>query len=228
MSLYAIADLHLSLGVDKPMDVFYGWDNYVEKIKHNWNEIVSPDDTVVVAGDISWGMTMEQSFADFEFIEHLNGTKIILKGNHDYWFATKKKVEDFLEQNDFYSIKILFNNAYEYEDYCICGTRGWMNEKGEQADKKVLRREVGRLTLSLEQGIKTGKKPIVFLHYPPIYASDECYEILEVLHKYEIEKCYYGHLHGHSCEYAINGVRLGVDFKLISCDYVQFTPIKIL
>lgn len=228
MSLYVIGDLHLSLGTDKPMDIFRGWDNYVNLIRDTWNYLVQPEDTVVIAGDVSWALKLEEIYEDFKFIHNLNGTKIILKGNHDLWFSTKSKVEKYIKENEFDSIKILFNNSYEYKDYVICGTRGWINEKGETVDKKVLLREAGRLRLSLEDGLKTGKEPIVFLHYPPVYASDECLEILEVLWEYKIKKCYYGHIHGHSCNYAINGERYGIDFRLVSCDFVQFTPQKIL
>ena len=225
MSLFAIADLHLSLGVDKPMDVFPGWAGYVEKLEKNWRENVRPEDTVVVAGDISWGLDISEAKEDFAFLDQLPGTKILLKGNHDLWFSTKTKVEKFFAENGFSTLKILFNNAYEYGDRAICGTRGWMND---QTDKKVLLRECGRLRLSLEAGKKLGKKPLVFLHYPPVYGGGECYEILDVLLEYGIERVYYGHIHGYSAGYAINGIRNGIDFRLISCDYIQFNPIKIV
>ncbi len=225
MSLFTIADLHLSLGVNKPMDVFPGWENYTERLTENWQNVVKPEDTVVIAGDISWGLMMEESRKDFEYLDSLNGTKIILKGNHDYWFTTKTKVEKELDNWGLKTIKILFNNAYEYDDYAICGTRGWMNE---QNDKKILLRECGRLRLSLEAGKKLGKEPIVFLHYPPIYGASECYEILEVLYEYGVKHVYYGHIHGYSLGYAINGERIGIDFRLVSCDYLQFSPKKII
>ncbi len=225
MSLFAIADLHLSLGADKPMDIFPGWAGYVEKLEKNWRENVRPEDTVVIAGDISWGLEIGETKEDFAFLDSLPGTKLLLKGNHDLWFSTKTKVERFFEENGFSTLKILFNNAYEYGDYAICGTRGWMND---QTDKKVLLRECGRLRLSLEAGKKLGKKPLVFLHYPPVYGGGECYEILDVLLEYGIERVYYGHIHGYSAGYAINGIRNGIDFRLISCDYIQFNPIKIV
>ena len=225
MSLFAIADLHLSLGADKPMDIFPGWAGYVEKLEKNWRENVRPEDTVVIAGDISWGLEIEETKEDFAFLDSLPGTKLLLKGNHDLWFSTKTKVERFFTENGFSTLKILFNNAYEYGDYAICGTRGWMND---QTDKKVLLRECGRLRLSLEAGKKLGKKPLVFLHYPPVYGGGECYEILDVLLEYGIDQVYYGHIHGYSAGYAINGQRNGIDFRLISCDYIQFNPIKIV
>lgn len=228
LSLYTLGDLHLSLGTDKPMDIFKGWDNYVRLIQDTWNYLVQPEDTVVVPGDISWAMKLEEIYEDFSFIHSLPGTKILLKGNHDLWFSTKGKVEKYIAEHGFDSIKILFNNSYQYGDYVICGTRGWINEQGEAVDKKVLNREAGRLRMSLEDGKKTGKQPIAFLHYPPIYGSNECYEILEVLHEYGVKRCFYGHVHGASCGWAINGERGGIDFRLVSCDFVHFTPVKVL
>ena len=225
MSLFAIADLHLSLGVDKPMDVFPGWAGYVEKLEKNWRENVRPEDTVVVAGDISWGLDISEAKEDFAFLDQLPGTKILLKGNHDLWFSTKTKVEKFFAENGFSTLKILFNNAYEYGDRAICGTRGWLNDPIE---KKVLLRECGRLRMSLEEGKKFGKEPLVFLHYPPVFGGGECYEILDVLLEYGIRQVYYGHIHGYSSGYAINGIRNGIDFRLISCDFVQFNPVKIM
>lgn len=225
MSLFAIADLHLSLGVDKPMDVFPGWAGYVGKLEKNWRENVRPEDTVVVAGDISWGLDISEAKEDFAFLDRLPGTKILLKGNHDLWFSTKTKVEKFFAENGFSTLKILFNNAYEYGDRAICGTRGWMNDPIE---KKVLLRECGRLRMSLEEGKKFGKEPLVFLHYPPVFGGGECYEILDVLLEYGIKQVYYGHIHGYSSGYAINGIRNGIDFRLISCDFVQFNPVKIM
>lgn len=228
MSLYTIGDLHLSFGCDKPMDIFAGWDNYVERIAKNWNSLITKDDLTVIAGDISWGMTLEQAKADFDFIERLNGKKLILKGNHDYWFSTKKKCDDFLSENGFDSIKILYNNAFEYGDYVVCGTRGWLNEQEETPDRRVLVREVGRLKLSLEAGKALGGQPIVFLHYPPVYYTSECSEIIELLEGYGVKKCYYGHIHGAALRYAIDGVYKGIDYRLISADYLEFKPVLVI
>ena len=228
MSLYTIADLHLSLGTDKPMDIFRGWDNYVRLIHDTWEYLVAPEDVVVIPGDISWALKLQETAADFRFIDELPGIKIFLKGNHDLWFSTKTKVEVYLKEQGFTTIKILFNNCYEYGSYALCGSRGWMNLPGEAADKKVLLREAGRLRLSLEAGRQTGKEPLVFLHYPPIYGSSECEEMLEVLQEYGVKRCFYGHLHGNSCRYAINGERRGIDFRLVSSDFREFTPLKIL
>lgn len=228
MSLYAIADLHLSLSVNKPMDVFGGWDNYVERLNENWQKTVSPEDMVVIPGDVSWGMNFREAKADFDFINRLNGKKVILKGNHDYWWNTMSKMNRFLDENGFDTITILNNNHYPYEDYGICGTRGWINETEEPADAKILAREAQRLELSIKSAIDDGKKPIVFLHYPPIYANDYNYDILEVLFKYDIKKCYYGHLHGKAHRFAVCGEYDGINYQLIASDFVQFCPKLVL
>ncbi len=228
MSLFTIGDPHLSFGCDKPMDIFRGWENYVDRLQENWNSTISSGDTAVIVGDISWAMTMEEAKPDFEFLHRLNGTKILLKGNHDYWFGTKSKVEQFLEDQGFDSIKVLFNNAFPYGNHAICGTRGWVNEQGGGTDKKVIQREAGRLRLSLEAGKAMEKQPIAFLHYPPVYYVNECREILDVLKEYGVKKCYYGHIHGGGFQYAIDGVYDGIDFRLVSCDYTQFRPVKVL
>ena len=144
MSLFAIADLHLSLGEDKPMDIFAGWNDYVDRLTDNWNKLVSDDDTIVIAGDISWAMRLEQTYTDFKFIDNLPGRKIFLKGNHDYWWGTKNKIDTFLKDNELDSISILFNNAYACGEYAICGTRGWFFDAETDADKKVVLREAGR------------------------------------------------------------------------------------
>ena len=227
MSLFVIADLHLPLSVDKPMDIFGGWDDYVNRIEYNWQNKVKPEDTVVIPGDVSWAMGLEQSAKDFEFINNLNGRKIILKGNHDYWWNTKNKMDKFFAGKGFDTLNILHNNHYEYEGIGICGSRGWINETEEPADKKVLAREAGRLTMSIESALKAGLKPVVFLHYPPIYGTSCNYDMLEVLHKYNIEWCFYGHIHGKGKDYAINGCRDGVNYRLISSDFLQFDPMDI-
>ena len=191
MSLYAIADLHLSLGTDKPMDIFGGWDNYIERLDKNWRSTVKSEDTVVIAGDISWAMRLEQTFKDFSFIESLPGRKIFLKGNHDYWWTTRKKIEAYLKENNFKSISILFNSAEVVENFAVCGTRGWSYDCSTQEDVKILNREVGRLTMSIEQARKLDREVIVFLHYPPVFSGYECTEIMNVLREYKIKKCYY-------------------------------------
>lgn len=224
MSLYVIADLHLSFGTDKPMDIFGGWEDYVQKIKKNWISKVDDCDTVVIPGDISWGMDLEEARPDFEFLDKLPGKKILLKGNHDYYFSTKNKIDKFFRENGFKSLNFLSNNSYEYGKYSICGTRGWINEPGQAADSKILKREAGRLKLSLDSA---KGEPIVFLHYPPIFRGSETVEILNVLRQYKIKRVYYGHLHGRSCKYAVEGVVDGIYYKLISSDYLKFNLLKI-
>lgn len=224
MSLYAIADLHLSLSSGKPMNIFPGWDNHVERLEKNWQATVSPDDTVVVPGDISWAINFEEAKADFDFINRLNGHKVIMKGNHDYWWNSMAKMNRFLEENGFNTITIVHNNYYPYGDYGICGTRGWIKDTEEPADAKVLAREAGRLETSIKAALADGKKPIVFLHYPPIFANDYNREILDVLFRYDIKTCYYGHLHGNAHRYAVCGEVDGINYQLIAGDFVQFCP----
>lgn len=228
MALFAIADLHLSLGENKPMDIFAGWNDYVDRLENNWKSIITDNDTVVIAGDISWAMKLEETYVDFKFINDLPGKKIFLKGNHDYWWGTKSKTDSFLHSNGLDSISILFNNSYVCGDFAVCGTRGWFLENDTPEDIKVLRREVGRLTASVKSAVESGKEPVVFLHYPPVYNGTECKEIVEVLEKYNIKKCYYGHIHGHrNMKYAFEGNYKGIEFKLISCDKLSFTPILV-
>ncbi len=228
MSLFALGDLHLSLGEDKPMDVFAGWNDYVQRLEENWKRLVTDEDTVVLAGDISWGMKLEETLTDFRFIDSLPGKKLLLKGNHDYWWSTKRKMDAYLQENGLTSIQILFNNAYRVGEYAVCGTRGWFLENDTPEDVKVLNREVGRLKLSLEEALKLQGEPVVFLHYPPYYRGVECPEIMDVLLEYGIKKCYYGHIHGKkNFRLAFEGVYKGVDFRLISCDKVGFMPVLV-
>lgn len=222
MSLFAIADTHLSFGTDKPMDSFPGWNDYVDRIEKNWNKIVTDDDTVVIAGDISWAMNFDELKADFDFIERLNGKKIILKGNHDYWWNTSKKMNDFIELQRYKTISILFNNSYDVDGVSVCGSRGWLFDVDDEHDEKVLNREVGRLRLSLESAVND--EIIVFLHYPPVTTDTKCDEILNLLKEYGIKKCYYGHLHGIAAKKAIDDVVDGIEFRLISCDRLGFVP----
>lgn len=230
MSLYVIGDLHLCFSSpSKTMNIFAGWENYQERIKENWLETVREDDTVVIAGDISWGMTLQQSQPDFRFINELTGQKIILKGNHDYWWGTIRKTEEFLSAEGFNTINILHNNHYEYGRYGICGTRGWVNMPDEVQDEKILKREVQRLETSIKSAVDAGLEPLVFMHYPPIFATNFNYDILEILYRYNIKECYYGHVHGRSAhELCIKNTYDGINFHLISGDYIQFKPEKVL
>lgn len=183
---------------------------------------------MVLAGDFSWSMTLPQALADFQFVQELPGEKILLKGNHDYWWNSKTKMEQFFADNDLTSLHILHNNHYAYGEYGICGTRGWVSMNGEAASDKVLAREVQRLEVSIQSALQADKKPIVFLHYPPIFANNCNYEMLEVLHRYQISDCYYGHIHGKSHHYAFQGVYEETVLHMISGDYIQFNPQKIM
>lgn len=225
-----MADLHLCKGnPEKTMSIFNGWQNYQELIEKNWKELISDSDTIVLPGDISWGMSLKEAAPDFKFIEQLPGQKIVIKGNHDYWWTTKKKMEDFFAAEGCTSIKILHNNHYRYGEYGLCGTRGWVNMPGETQDEKVLRREVQRLETSIRSALDEGLKPIVFLHYPPIFATNFNYDILDVLYRYKIEECYYGHIHGKSAhDLCVKNTYDGINFHLIAGDYLQFIPEKIV
>lgn len=224
MSLFAIADTHLSLGTDKPMDIFKGWSGYVDRLKENWEASVTDSDTVVIAGDISWGMSLEGAIEDFRFIDSLSGKKIILKGNHDYWWTTRKKMETFLSENGMKTISFLHNNTITVGNLAVCGSRGWFFDAEESADNKVLLREAGRLRTSINLALETGLEPIVFLHYPPVTQNMVCEEIYNVLLETGVKRCYYGHLHGPSMTRSINSVRDGIEFALISCDFLAFAP----
>lgn len=228
MAIYTISDLHLSLEADKPMDVFSGWKDYVQRLEKNWRELVREEDSVVIPGDISWAMKLEDSIKDFAFLHSLPGKKLILKGNHDFWWSTRKKLETFFEQQGFYSLQIIHNNAVAVEDIAVCGTRGWLYNAETEEDKKIVNREVGRLTASLQEAVKMGKKPVVFLHYPPIFDGQECKAILEVLISYGVEDCYFGHIHGtQAAKRAVIGEYSGVKMHLVSCDYVHFVPVLV-
>lgn len=226
--LYTIGDLHLSFGADKPMDIFSGWTNYLERLESNWNSMITDDDTVILLGDHSWALKLEDAVKDFEYIhKRLKGKKILVKGNHDLWWNTMSKLNQFVESNGFDSIQFLFNNAFLVEGVAICGTRGWISENGEQPVLKVLNREAGRLEASVKEALKLGGEPIAFIHYPPVYRAEENVYITDVLQRYGIKRCYYAHLHGASIKGALNGVHNGVDYRLVSADGVGFKPVKI-
>ncbi len=226
MALFAISDLHLSFGSDKPMNVFKGWENHVERLESAWRSIVGENDTVVLAGDTSWALKIEDSLPDFQFIESLPGKKLLLKGNHDLWWGTVKKLKEFFEKNNISSIELIYNNCYDLNEVTICGSRGWLYDGSGEQDEKIIKRECGRIEASLEAGIKNGKKPLLFLHYPPVYGDFVCHEILSVIKKFDIHDVYYGHIHG-SGIYNVVKEHEGIKFHLISCDCVEFTPVFI-
>lgn len=228
MALYAIGDLHLSMGSDKPMDVFgERWQNHTEKLKAGFAAL-NDDDVCVLCGDLSWAMGLDASAADFRFINELPGKKIVLKGNHDYWWSTASAAKRMFERNGIDTIDILYNNAFTYGDYALCGTRGWFfeEETGGEHDKKIMRREIIRLEASLKAA--GDRKKLAFLHYPPIFLRYRCQEILDLLREYEVSLCCYGHIHGKGCAAAFNGLREGTEFRLVSADFVNFSPVKLM
>ena len=209
MAIFAIGDMHLSLGTDKPMDVFPGWEGYLPRLEANWRKLIGPDDTVILAGDTSWAMNLNDTKADFAFIQSLPGQKWLLKGNHDYWWTTTRKMETFLAANGFDTLHILHNNACIVDDTALCGTRGWPFDD-----------------LSLQAAGDAAQR-IAFLHYPPIYPGAAAQELVDVLHDFGVTECYYGHLHGKSIRYATQGERDGITYRLISADGLAFCPYKI-
>ncbi len=244
MALYVMGDLHLSLSTAKPMDVFGSrWTGYVEKIKAGWLSRVTNEDTVVLAGDISWGMSLEEARADFDFIEALPGEKIILKGNHDYWWQTAAKLDRFVAENGYKTIRFLHNNAYEVENFILCGSRGWYTDDRDKTSAsmrgadaaKIVAREVARINLSLDAGRALRdaarergeeKEVLCFLHFPPIFKGYLCDEIILALYQKGVERCFFGHIHG-NYEAPRKMNYSDMDFYLISADYLLFEPLKI-
>ena len=229
MALYAIGDLHLSLSTDKPMDVFGGgWINYAEKIKAGFQKL-DCEDICIICGDVSWGMSLSESLKDFLFIDELPGKKIILKGNHDYWWDTATKMRMFFEENGISNIEILHNNCFHYNDVAICGTRGWCTDEQftKEQNEKIMKREVQRLRTSLHAA-GTAESKICFFHYPPRFKNTVCHDIICVMNEFNVEKCVYGHIHGDGHRFALNGLIEGVEYMMVSADYIGFTPQRIL
>lgn len=235
MSVYAISDLHLSTNeeTNKSMEVFGArWNSYTEKIIKNWNNLVSENDTVIIPGDISWAMTLEEALSDFKLIDSLPGNKIIGKGNHDYWWSTQSKIDMFFKKNNIKSIRCLHNNAFEVEGLMICGSRGWFNDEKssnipDNTDyNKIVSRETMRIKRSLDMAnsINATKEKIVFLHFPPIFKDFRCDEIEAVLKGYNVRRCYFGHIHGvYDCPRSFEDS--GITYSIISADYLGFTPL---
>ena len=227
MSIYAISDLHLSFGDNKPMDIFgETWENHAEKIKENWIKKVKQDDLVLLPGDFSWAMYLEDTYKDFGYLNTLPGKKLLLKGNHDYWWTTLKKMRTYLEENNFKDIDFVYNNSYLYDDKIIVGTRGWQDDNNKD-DKKIIKRENLRLELSIQDGIKKygeQKEIIVCMHYPPFNKYEEKeMNFIKTMKKYNVTTCIYGHLHGENAhKEAKQGIIEGIDFKLVSSDYTKF------
>lgn len=230
MAIYVIADLHLSFSQDKPMSIFgENWEGHSDKIKNNWISKVKQEDTVVLPGDFSWSMHLKDTYKDFEYLNMLPGKKLLLKGNHDYWWTTVTSMKKFLEENKFKNIDFMYNNSFLVEDKILTGTRGW-NLLDTENDSKMIKRENIRLKLAIEQGINQygkEKEIIAFMHYPPITKNNKTSEFIDTLKQYGIKECYYGHLHGKSHQDAIEGRIDGINFKLVSADYLNFDLIKI-
>lgn len=235
MSLFVIADLHLSLSENKSMEVFgCRWQAYVQKLESAWRAAVTDYDTVVIPGDISWGMSMEEARADLAFVNALPGKKILGKGNHDYWWQTQKKLTEFCAENGFSTLSFLYNNAIETQRHIVCGSRGWWNDEktcpAEADYQKIIAREVQRLQLSLDAGAKrcaeTGKPPLVFLHFPPVFRTGICPEIVELLHRYQIRHVWFGHIHG-QYDLPPSYIYEGITFTIVSADYLNFSPLRI-
>ena len=228
MSLFVIGDTRLSLSTDKPMDIFGRWKNYMQRLEENWRSVVQPQDTVIIPGDVSWGMSLEQAKEDFLFLHRLPGKKILMKGNHDYWWTTRAKMESFLEENGLDSLSILHNNAVSVEGLSLCGSRGWMFEQGQEHDKKIINREAGRIRASLQDAQRFGEQEkVLFLHYPPVFMQDSIPEFFEVMNQYGVRRCYYGHIHSQGCRFAFQGEWCGVQLEMVSADYLRFMPKKI-
>lgn len=236
MSLFVISDLHLDvLTNEKSMEIFGDkWKDYTQKIYKNWTRIITDDDVVVIPGDISWALNLENSVYDLKWIDALPGKKIIMKGNHDFWWSTLTKMKRFFEENNISTIDILHNNAIETENYILAGSRGWFVDKSVQPAKsltadyeKILNREKIHLRMSLEEAKKmkssSDKEILVFFHFPPIWNGFECIEIIDILKEYQIERVFFGHIHG-SYNVSSSFEYDGIKFKMVSADFVDFIP----
>ena len=229
MAIYTIGDLHLSFGNPKPMNIFgENWNDHEEKIKKDWVEKVKAEDTVIHPGDFSWAMYLKDTVKDFEYLNGLPGKKIMLKGNHEYWWTTLSSMKKFLQEHNFQNIDFIQNNSIEVEDKIICGTRGWslLNERTLN-EQRLIDREALRLELSIKSALNKEKEIIVFMHYPPVIKQNINTEFMKVLKKYDIKRCYYAHLHSKSIDDAVEGLVYGVNFKLVSADALNFKLLKI-
>lgn len=233
MSIYAISDLHLALSIDKPMDVFGArWSGYMDRLKENWSSLICDNDYILVPGDVSWATYLEQAYEDFRFIHSLPGKKIISKGNHDYWWTTKNKMDKFISGNGFSSVSFMHNNSYAIEGTVICGTRGW-NMPGEigfsDEDMKIYQRELLRLELSLQSAVVPECGSIIAaLHFPPFNSKGVFSGFLDILQKYNVKLCIYGHLHGEARKTAVEGRVDGIEFRLVAADHLDFSPVKLI
>ena len=231
MSIYSISDLHLSFGMDKPMSVFgQRWEGYEEKLRKNWEERIKEDDIVVLPGDFSWGMHLEETLDDFRFLNGLPGIKILSKGNHDYWWETANKLNRFVREYEFDTVRFLHNNTFLFGKTAICGTKGWALTQDGPEDLRLYQRELLRLELSLKSAMEQGAEDILlFMHYPPFLkcAPELQQEFFDLTAKYPISVCAYGHLHGPGGVQAYKGDKNGIQYLPVSCDLVDFLPVLI-
>ncbi len=236
MSIFTIADLHLSSATDHPMDVFGSrWQGYTEKICKNWRAIVKDEDTVILPGDISWAMNLPEAREDFALLNSLPGKKLIGKGNHDFWWETATKLYRFFEENDFTTLSLLYNNAYVVEDFIVCGTRGWFLEEEKQLTvgdvdfSKIQNRELQRLKLSLDAAKRlqtdehADKEILVFLHFPPVWNGFVWQEFIDLMREYGVRRVFCGHIHG---VYNIPRTQVinDLEITLIASDFLDFIP----
>ncbi len=226
MGIYAIADLHLSFASNKPMDIFgLNWADHAGQIQENWVDQIKDHDLVLIPGDISWALHLAEAETDLKWLCALPGIKVVLRGNHDYWWVTLKKMSSVYPELHF-----LQNNAFSYEDYVISGTRGWLSpgEQGfdETHDQKIYLRELIRLRLSLEEGKKTGKRIIGMIHYPPCSLKQENSGFTELFEEYGVELVLYGHVHN-QFDSVFEGLKNGIEYRMVSSDYIKFNPVKI-
>ena len=239
--LYVIADLHLSTaeGMNKSMEIFgRRWSGYMEKLKKNWTAVVEPEDGVVIPGDISWALSLPEAKDDLHFIDSLPGRKFMSKGNHDFWWSTASKMQQLFEQENISSISLLNNNAHLFEDFILCGTRGWYQDEhcdnmpaGVDFDKLVAREAI-RLRLSLDEGRvlqkdHPDKEILAFFHFPPIWNELRCEPLIGILKEYGVKRCYFGHIHGNYAA-PTSFVDDGIRYSLISADFLNFSPRPIL
>ncbi len=234
MAIYTIGDLHLSFNENKPMSVFgENWEGYEEKVKESWIKVVKDEDLVVLPGDFSWSMYLKDTYKDFAYLDQLPGKKLLLKGNHDYWWSTVNSMRNYIKENQFQNIDFIYNNAYQFDNKIIVGTRGWAF--GEDAEsKRMIQRETARLELSIKNGLENygeNKEIIAFMHYPPIIKqnvqNNEINDFIRILKQYNIKKCYYGHLHSTAIKEAVEGEHFGIYFKLVSADGIGFNLVKV-
>lgn len=227
MALYVIGDTHFSELGNKPMDVFEGkWTNYREKLIDGFESTLTEKDLLVLCGDFSWGMNLEEALPDFRLLASFPGKKLLLKGNHDYWWTTLSKMRNFLESNSINNVDFLHNNCHVYENRIICGSRGWYNEDCEQ---KIFNRELIRLEASLKAAgeEREGMEILCFLHYPPFDKDERTSPLTKLIRSYGVRRCFYGHLHGQSIKNAFSGELDGVHYSLISADAIGFRPVLI-